>query len=65
MKKLLLLLLCVPLMFSCGENEENDKKWGTEKNDADGSETLSEEQAKSKERHQLEQHWLDSINNIN
>ena len=24
MKKLLLLLLCVPLMFSCGENEEKD-----------------------------------------
>jgi len=25
MKKLLLLLLCVPLIFSCGENKENDK----------------------------------------
>ena len=26
MKKLLLLLLCVPLMFSCGEKEEKDNK---------------------------------------
>ena len=25
MKKLLLLLLCVPLMFSCGENEKDLK----------------------------------------
>ena len=33
MKKLLLLLLCVPLLFSCGEkNEENDTE-NTEKND--------------------------------
>jgi len=29
MKKLLLLLLCVPLMFSCGENKDNEN---TEKN---------------------------------
>ena len=25
MKKLLVLLLCVPLMFSCGENKNDDK----------------------------------------
>ncbi|MBT6958896.1 MAG: hypothetical protein HN996_10775 [Opitutae bacterium] len=29
MKKLLLLLLCVPLMFSCGNNSDNDR-WTTE-----------------------------------
>ncbi len=29
MKKLLLLLLCVPLMFSCGEDKETKQKdWG-------------------------------------
>ncbi|MDC0202010.1 hypothetical protein OAJ56_02080 [Flavobacteriales bacterium] len=32
MKNLLLLLLCVPLMFSCGENEKNDNTENTEKN---------------------------------
>ena len=26
MKKLLLLLLCVPLLFSCGEKEEKDNE---------------------------------------
>ena len=26
MKKLLILLLCVPLIFSCGENQDNNKK---------------------------------------
>ena len=32
MKKLLLLLLCVPLMFSCGEKKKEEKKDNTEEN---------------------------------
>ena len=31
MKKLLLLLLCVPLMFSCGEDNDKEKEKEKEK----------------------------------
>jgi hypothetical protein len=41
MKKLLLLLLCVPLIFSCGQNIENHKEV---------EENRSEMNVKSKER---------------
>jgi hypothetical protein len=35
MKKLLLLLLCVPLIFSCGEKTEENNTENTEKQEED------------------------------
>ena len=42
MKKLLLILLCVPLMFSCGENEKDNKNQGERR-----SEILTNQEARN------------------
>ena len=50
MKKLLLILLCLPLLFSCGENEEKkEKKDNTEKQEDPLKEKINYELSKDKE----------------